>query len=346
MGNVIIKKGTRCQYFVSGMHCYACEIVIEKKLSSYSSIKNIDVVLNKRKIYFEVEDDIAVEELLGNINNIIQAYGYSASEKASRHRIKWLDMLKGFIAAGIVVTAFILLQKFGISGILKVEDLNIPVSFLIGVIASLSSCMAVAGGLVLSISSSYARTNEKVKPLLLFHSARIVAFFILGGLLGIVGSAFAINHIAYFIISIILFIAMMVIGLNLLDISPFLNKLQLWMPKAFSRKLLINEGFQNRFTPVLLGIITFFLPCGFTQSMQLSSMTTRNFLDGGLLMLVFALGTLPMLGIISFTSIRFSRSSFSRVFFKAAGFIVIFFAIFNFISSLVSIGLIKPFLNL
>jgi len=72
-------------------------------------------------------------------------------------------------------------------------------------------------------------------------------------------------------------------------------------------------------------------------------MAEGSFFGGGLLMLVFALGTLPVLGIISFSSIRFSRSSYSGVFFKAAGFMVIFFALFNFVNALVSAGLIMPF---
>ena len=279
---------------------------------------------------------------MSGVNKIIEADGYTISEIQKKHSIKWMDILKGAIAAGVVVAAFILLQKFGITRLLKVNELTLAVTFLIGIIASLSSCMALVGGLVLSISSSYAMTNEKVKPLIFFHSARIVSFFILGGVLGLVGSIFAINQMTYFIISIILFLVMLILGMNLLDIFPFLHRFHIRMPKIFMRKTMMNENIQNRFTPVILGMITFFLPCGFTQSIQLTSMTSGSFLNGGLLMLVFALGTLPVLGIISFTSVRFSRSSSSGVFFKAAGFIVLFFAVFNFINALASMGFIGP----
>ncbi|MBM3700469.1 MAG: hypothetical protein FJW68_06115 [Actinobacteria bacterium] len=338
----LLKKGTTCQYFIGGMHCPACELIIEKKLSGNISVNNVDVILASRKIYFELQTDMPENQLLENINEILQKDGYKISKLAPSHRIKWLDLLKGFLAAALIFAAFILLQKSGIAGLLNVSSLTLPVAFLIGVIASLSSCMAVVGGLVLSISSGYARTNDKVRSLFLFHSARVAGFFILGGILGIAGAYFTINQTANFVISIILFVLMIVIGLNLLDISPFLNKFQLRVPKSFSRKILNNSGLQNRFMPVILGILTFFLPCGFTQSMQLSSMISGSFLDGGLLMLVFALGTLPVLGIISFSSIRFSKSSFSGIFFKTAGFIVIFFALFNFINLLVSAGLIMP----
>ncbi len=92
----------------------------------------------------------------------------------------------------------------------------------------------------------------------------------------------------------------------------------------------------------MLGILTFFLPCGFTQSMQISALTTGSFLQGGLIMLIFALGTLPILALISFSSIKFSKSLRSGIFFKTAGFIVIFFAIFNFLSALTAAGLVPP----
>jgi sulfite exporter TauE/SafE len=39
------------------------------------------------------------------------------------------------------------------------------------------------------------------------------------------------------------------------------------------------------FTPIIIGIGTFFLPCGFTQSMQIAALSSNSFLTGGLIML-------------------------------------------------------------
>jgi len=79
--------------------------------------------------------------------------------------------------------------------------------------------------------------------------------------------------------------------------------------------------------------------------MQLYSLTTGSFVNGAITMLVFTLGTFPVLAIISFASRRFSKGLKSGLFFKTAGFIIIFFAIFNFLSALVALGLIQPFFN-
>jgi sulfite exporter TauE/SafE len=62
-------------------------------------------------------------------------------------------------------------------------------------------------------------------------------------------------------------------------------------------------------------------------------------------MLAFALGTLPVLALISFSSLSIKDSKYAGVFFKTAGLIVILFALFNLTNSLVVIGLIPPIFN-
>jgi sulfite exporter TauE/SafE len=79
--------------------------------------------------------------------------------------------------------------------------------------------------------------------------------------------------------------------------------------------------------------------------MQLYTLTTGSFLQGGLTMLAFALGTLPVLALISFSSFSIQISSKAGIFFKTAGLIVIMFAIFNLINSLVVIGFLPPVFN-
>ncbi|MEI8175229.1 MAG: sulfite exporter TauE/SafE family protein, partial [bacterium] len=98
-------------------------------------------------------------------------------------------------------------------------------------------------------------------------------------------------------------------------------------------------------TPALVGIATFFLPCGFTQSMQIYTLSTGNFMTGALIMLSFALGTLPVLGLISFSSLSIGKNKNASIFFKVAGLIVILFAIFNLINALVVINILPPIFN-
>jgi sulfite exporter TauE/SafE len=94
--------------------------------------------------------------------------------------------------------------------------------------------------------------------------------------------------------------------------------------------------------PVLLGVATFFLPCGFTQSMQAFALTTGSFTTGAMTMLVFALGTLPMLALLSFSSFSINTKPWRGIFFKSAGLIVISLAIINLLGALAVAGIIEP----
>jgi sulfite exporter TauE/SafE len=138
---------------------------------------------------------------------------------------------------------------------------------------------------------------------------------------------------------------MLILGINLLDVFPWAKKLQPSMPKFLSKHAMGVSKFNHTLTPLLVGVVTFFLPCGFTQSMQIFTLSTGSFITGALTMLAFALGTLPVLALISFSSFSIQKSSKSGIFFKSAGLIVIAFALFNLINSLVVIGLISPVFN-
>jgi len=98
-------------------------------------------------------------------------------------------------------------------------------------------------------------------------------------------------------------------------------------------------------TPALLGVVTFFLPCGFTQSMQIYALSTGDFFSGALTMFVFALGTFPVLALMSFTSLGIHDKITRGIFFKTAGLVVIFFAVFNLINNFVAIGALPPIFN-
>ena len=138
---------------------------------------------------------------------------------------------------------------------------------------------------------------------------------------------------------------MLIMGINLLDIFHGAKKAQISMPKFISKRAFGLSKLNHTLTPLLVGIATFFLPCGFTQSMQIYTLSTGSFLHGSLTMFAFALGTLPVLALVSFSSFSIQNNKKSGIFFKSAGLIVIMFALFNLINSLVVIGWIPPIFN-
>ncbi|MFZ5391042.1 MAG: sulfite exporter TauE/SafE family protein, partial [Patescibacteria group bacterium] len=109
----------------------------------------------------------------------------------------------------------------------------------------------------------------------------------------------------------------------------------------------LNKIKAERWTlAALLGAATFFLPCGFTQAMQFYTLSVKDFWQGGLTMLFFALGTLPVLWLLSFSSFNLQSKSWRGYFFKTAGLVVIVLAVFNLLNALAGAGLIAPLFNL
>lgn len=333
----------KVEFYVKGMHCPACELFIEKKARKHQDLSQVNAILKKQKLQFIAPVDFDREQFFIDFNQELKDSGYSLVEEAITKKVAKKQLLLGFIIASIIITSFIIFQKLGIANFLNVKTLSLPVIFAIGIIASLSTCMAVVGGLILSISAEYASAKQKIGPLVGFHLSRLISFFILGGVFGLIGGVITFSSTFYLIMGFLVFVIMFILGMNLLDIFPFFRRFQISMPKSLANKAL-NSKFltktNNFILPIFAGAITFFLPCGFTQSMQFEAINAGSFINGALIMFVFALGTLPVFSLISFTSLKLGDSKKAQIFFKAAGFLVIFFAIFNLLATLASEGII------
>lgn len=328
------------------MHCKACVLLTESELKELPQVTSAKSSLANHSV--EVEGDFGdktPEKIAEELTIPLKSHGYTISVERQQHATSWGDFKIAIPIAIGFAALFVLLQKMGIVNLISAGNVTYGTAFVIGIVASLSTCMAVVGGLVLSMSATFAKEGDRIRPQLMFHGGRIVSFFLLGGVIGALGSAFTLNTSATFMLSLIVGIVMLLLGINLLDVFHWAKKIQPSMPRFIAQHAHGVAKFNHTLTPLLVGVATFFLPCGFTQSMQLYTLTTGNFLTGGLTMLAFALGTLPVLALVSFSSLSMKDSSKSGIFFKTAGLVVIMFALFNLINSLVVIGLIPPVFN-
>ncbi|HEU0080830.1 MAG TPA: sulfite exporter TauE/SafE family protein [Candidatus Paceibacterota bacterium] len=333
-------------FHIQGMHCKACIALTESELGDIQEITHAKASLDNHTVTISGEfGDKTPEEIANSLTSVLKPHGYTLSVEKQNHVVNWSQFKVALPIAAAFVAVFIILQKLGIVNLVTTSNVGYGTAFLIGMIASVSTCMAVVGGLVLSMSANYAKENDKVRPQVLFHIGRLVSFFVLGGVIGAIGSAFQLNGTGTFILSLLVAIILLILGINLLDIFPWAKKLQPSLPSFITNHVRGLKKINHTLTPLLIGVATFFLPCGFTQSMQIYSLTTGSFWTGAMTMFFFALGTLPVLAILSFSSMGIHDKVKSGIFFKSAGLIVLFFAIFNLINSLVAIGAISPVFN-
>lgn len=330
-------------FHVSGTHCTSCKIFIEDILSEQSFIKNARVDLKKEVVEIETDNDYIPEKLADLLTDKIKSNGYIVSVEKITKEEQGDNVIWKAIPIGVgILTLFFLLQKSGLLDIGVGGQITPITSFLIGVLASVSSCLAVVGGLVLSLSAKISQDKiSDTKTFTLFHISRLVSFAILGGLLGIIGNAIGINFTFTAILGIIASLIMLLLGLNLVGVIRQ-NKI------TFSSKFFnYFKGIEHKtFAPLVLGFATFLLPCGFTQSMQFSALSSGSFVSGMMIMFSFALGTLPMLAFLSFGSASFSKGKYSSLFFKSAGVVVLGLGIFSLLGGLASLGIINPLFNI
>jgi sulfite exporter TauE/SafE/copper chaperone CopZ len=330
-------------FHVSGMHCRACPLLVETELGELPQVAAVTASL--RHHHVEVTGDFGAvppADIMWVLEPCLKKHGYGLSIEKPRHSVRWREFLFAVPAAAAFLGLFALLQKTGLIDIGNVGKVNYATAFLIGLVASVSTCMAMVGGLTLSVTANFAKEGDKTVPQLLFHAGRLAAFFLLGGAVGALGANVEPGPAGTAALNVIVGFIMLVLGVNLLDVLPFMKRLQPALPSFISRHLLEISRVNHALTPALLGAATFFLPCGFTQSMQFYALSTGHFLTGALIMLAFALGTLPVLGLLSFAALGIHSRKASGIFFKASGLVVIAFALFNIKNALAVAGILYP----
>lgn len=330
----------RAIVYIKGMHCRSCEILIEDGLKEIQSVRSVKVDHKSGLAEITYKNHLADSDVI----SVIQSAGYSVGDGESTQTpllsTKSEDWKQLSFAVMLLVSLYFIGRMLGISDLGKSISNNyssLPIVFMVGLTAGVSTCMALVGGLVLGVSAKFAKqkplasAGEKFIPHLVFNLGRIVTFFILGGLIGWLGSVLQISMTLVGFLTILVGLSMFFLGLQLIEVFPRLSNLQFTLPKGVSRFLGMGDYKQAEYShknAAILGGLTFFLPCGFTQAMQLFAMSTGSPLAGAFTMGTFALGTAPgLLGVGGLTSVVKGESA--KYFFKFAGLVVIALSIFN-----------------
>jgi uncharacterized protein len=347
--------------YIQGMHCASCEKLLDGEFRSVAGVADVEVdwkAGTAEIFYQETEPDI------GAIREIAKKYYYAVvdnnsfrltarqaeKEGGGKNKATWQDWLNAGVITLIILFLYRFFQGAGFLEAINIKSatLSYGVSFLIGLVASVSSCLAVVGAVVIAFSEKYhpARNashseagkkhnffNDIIKSNLHFHFGRLATFFLLGGLLGMIGGELNISGNFISVYTVVIAVVMGWLGLNILGIAPPLSAVGIRMPQSFSGQWKNLKQSEHKAAPFLLGGLSFFLPCGFTQSMQLFALASGSFLVGGLSLFLFALGTVPTLLALGITAAWTKNRGFA-VFQKVAGALIIIFAIYTLNSGL------------
>ncbi|OHD17257.1 MAG: heavy metal transporter [Spirochaetes bacterium GWD1_27_9] len=316
---------------IKKMFCTGCERIIS------NAIKNLSGVKETKASYSKNEVKVKFDESILSIDKIVKAIeeeGYEVKEilNQKEEQIEEKDKNKNQMAS-ILQLVGILVIIFAVYLIIKntigfnyIPQLNNSVSlgfiFVIGFFTSFH-CIAMCGGINLSQCVSYKFPDNskfaKLKPSLLYNLGRIISYTIIGGIVGGIGSVLSFSNTTKSIIVIIAAIFMVIMGLNMLNIFPFLKNINIKLPSFIETKLFKN---MSKHGPFYVGLLNGLLPCGPLQTMQIYALGTGSIIKGALSMLFFSIGTVPLMFGFGFFA-TFLNKKFSNILMRVSAILVI-----------------------
>lgn len=337
-------RGTK-RFSVRGMHCAACVALVKREFEAVDGTVSADVDLAAGTATVAWEGESESED--ASYTRRIEPFGYEAERAESMVKADKAGKRTGsrnlmgslrswslsVLAASGVFAIYWLLQASGLADKASARtEASVVTALLAGAAASVSSCLALVGSLVLALGSIGAAGSTgtaggwRSTPFarnLFFQGGRVGGFAFLGGLLGLMGGGIALSGRAVSVLTVAIGFLTLALGLSLLGIVS--GGIASRLPRRFSRALDALAASPNPASPLLLGAATFFLPCGFTLSMQALALASGSFSHGAAIMGAFALGTAPVLFGVGLAGSWTKRRGV--VLARAAGLVVVVFAL-------------------
>ncbi|WP_062517628.1 urease accessory protein UreH domain-containing protein [Demequina gelatinilytica] len=284
---------------IAGMTCAACEGTVAAAALTLPGVESASADRRSGRLTLEgrmLPSDAEVDHALADT-----PYSVGTRPWLSRDPFVWRDLL-----VAVAVVGFLAAAAWALGLASRVQDLTAGASagsaavvLGLGVAASVSTCMALVGGLVISLAASVpsrATGLARLRPHLVFNAGRVVGFSLLGALIGLVGRSLAPSGLLLAVVVLLAAVVMAVVGVRLTETSPRVAAWQLSLPGRWGGWVSgasSDDAAGGTMRTLGLGAATFFLPCGFTQAVQVYALSTGSAREGALVMGLFAIGTTP-----------------------------------------------------
>ncbi|WP_312700527.1 sulfite exporter TauE/SafE family protein [Sedimentibacter sp.] len=263
---------------VYDMTCGSCEKRVERAALSIDGVMTAKASYSGQFAEIEYDDAVCSRS---NINKAINDAGYGTNKNSD---FKFYGMVA--IVAAVLILGF---NTAGFDMESQLKNASYVVLFIAGLLTSIH-CVGMCGGIMLSQTVNNESDNklQAMMPALYYNAGRVISYTVLGGIIGAVGSVFSLSFKSKAAVQIIAALFMIVMGLNMFGFS-FFRKLQIKLPHSFCK-------FKNKSSsPFIVGLLNGFMPCGPLQTMQIFALGTGSPVKGALSMLMFSLGTVPLM---------------------------------------------------
>lgn len=336
---------------IQGMTCVNCENRIERALKNNTGIISAKANYSKGIVIITFHaENISLKE----IETIIEELDYKIikqeGEEANRIYSSNANTLQIVGVLVIILALYMIVNRFGGFNFFNSfpeakQGMGYSVLFFIGLLTSIH-CVAMCGGINLSQCAKLQSASPKgsklsnLKPSISYNLGRVVSYTIIGGIVGAFGSVVSFTGVGKGIVAIIAGVFMVIMGLNMLNLFPWLRKFNVRMPKIFAARI-YEQKKSNSNRPLYVGLLNGLMPCGPLQAMQLYALSTGDPVKGALSMLLFSLGTVPlMFGLGALSSILTKK--FASKMMTVSAILVVVLGVFMFQNGMALSGYALP----
>ena len=302
---------TSLRYSIGGMSCARCEQAVEQGLLKLDGVEYVTASFSKGTADVVFDADRVSRQ---TIEETVARLGYAAEGGKQKSTPK-AQRTAGLLL--VIAALFVVLQTTGAMNNLVPEQLaqdgmGLGMLFVIGLITSVH-CVAMCGGINLSqcvtAGSAPVGKGGTLKPSLLYNAGRVIAYTIIGFAVGALGGVITFSPAAQGALKLLAGLFMVVMGVNMLGIFPWLRRLNPRLPRFIARR--IDTQKRRSSSPLIVGLLNGLMPCGPLQAMQIYALSTGSAFSGALSMLLFSLGTVPLMfglgALSSLLSRKFTR---------------------------------------
>ncbi len=325
---------------VVGMTCRSCEVRIAKYVGKLPDVERVTASAVRGQVTVESSAPVSAAAIEHAINRA--GYEVGHTPWLERDPRVWVTAGAGvLLVAALAVFASVTGLSDLASGAGDLSKGGLVVALLLGLAAGVSTCMALVGGLILGLSAAFAARStadasatsaaSQLRPAGMFVVGRIAGYAVFGAALGAVGASITMPPQVTAVLMVTVAIVMTLLGTRLTGLSPRLAGWSPTLPMGLGARLGLGGGQVGGYSDTraaTLGALSFFLPCGFTQAIQVYALSTGSPLFAAALLGVFAIGTAP--GLLAVAGLPVLVPSRARpTLLRLVGVVVLGFAFLN-----------------
>ncbi|WP_121967434.1 sulfite exporter TauE/SafE family protein [Myroides sp. N17-2] len=214
-------------------------------------------------------------------------------------------------------------------------------ALIFGLISSLH-CIGMCGPIAMMLPVSKSNGTKKAMQIFSYHLGRISAYSILGLVFGLFGKGLFLAGLQQqmSIVVGILMIVFVLVPQNKLGSFGFLKPFYFVVSKV-KNKLGSQFKKQNKGTLFTIGFFNGFLPCGMVYVALFGALATQNVYLGMMYMMLFGVGTIPLMSTIVYVRDMFSVKVRNNIM-KYYPYVIVLFGMLFIVRGL---GLDIPFLS-